>query len=372
MEDWAIVEFGDVIHRVKTKFNSNESELERYVAGRHIDAGDLTIRRAGYLKEEYVGPAFNTVFTSGQVLYGSRRTYLRKLAIADFDGVCSNTTLILESSKPELLLPKFLPILMSSENFHKYSELHSKGSVTPYINFSDLAKYKFKLPPIKEQQKSIACFYAISSLIDKLLTVAEDSSLAMKIMLKMLMKNMDHGKICDIFSISSGESLSRKEVMEISNIDYPNPVYGANGIIGFTKRSNNVANTIIVGRVGAPGEVHITNQDCWISDNALIFHPLVEQLDVFFCENVLEILHLGRYKIQSVQPLITKSGINNVLFPIPSMQEKNEFNKVALNFHSVINSANGEISKLQSLRTSLANISTGVPRGNQDNIEVLE
>lgn len=173
--DWPVVKFGDFVRKVKMKFDPIQSDVELFVAGRHIDGGDLTVRRWGYLREEYVGPAFDTIFTPGQVLYVSRRTYLRKVAIAKFRGVCSNTTFVLETSKPDSLLPEYLPVLMSTESFHNYSEFNSKGSVTPYVNFSDIAKFEFRLPPISVQQRMINLFSACHKTRDAYKDVLDSS-----------------------------------------------------------------------------------------------------------------------------------------------------------------------------------------------------
>jgi type I restriction enzyme, S subunit len=158
MTKWQVTKFGDVVRKVKNKWVREESSIERYVAGGHMDSGNLKIERWGDVNQGYVGPAFNSLFSPGQVLFGSRRTYLKKMAVVDFEGVCSNTTFILESSNLELLLQEYLPILMLNEKFHKFTLLHSKGSVTPYINFSDLAKYEFMLPPVSQQKIAIELF----------------------------------------------------------------------------------------------------------------------------------------------------------------------------------------------------------------------
>jgi type I restriction enzyme S subunit len=128
--------------------------LERYVAGEHMDTDDLRIRRWGSVGAGYLGPAFTAHFLSGNVLYGSRRTYLRKVAVADFEGVCANTTFVLDSSTSELLA-EFLPYVMTTERFHEHSIKQSKGSVNPYINFRDLTWYEFALPPIDEQRRIV-------------------------------------------------------------------------------------------------------------------------------------------------------------------------------------------------------------------------
>jgi len=150
---WQRVKFGDVVRQVKNKVDPNTSGLSRYVAGEHMDTDDLRIRRWGDIGDGYLGPAFHMHFKPGHVLYGSRRTYLRKVALADFEGICANTTFVLESADSSKLLPDLLPFIMRMEVFHEHSIRESKGSVNPYVNFSDLAWFEFALPPLGEQQK---------------------------------------------------------------------------------------------------------------------------------------------------------------------------------------------------------------------------
>ncbi len=153
---WRWVKFGEVVRQVKDKVVPVESGLERYVAGEHMDTDDLRIRRWGVINDDYLGPAFHMRFKPGQVLYGSRRTYLRKVAAPDFEGICANTTFVLESKDSNVLLPELLPFIMQSEAFHEHSIKQSKGSVNPYVNFSDLAWYEFALPPLDEQRRIAA------------------------------------------------------------------------------------------------------------------------------------------------------------------------------------------------------------------------
>ena len=121
-----------------------------------MDTNDLRLRRWGTVGDGYLGPAFHARFRPGQVLYGSRRTYLRKVAVADFEGVTANTTFVIETRNPNLLLPALLPFVMQTEAFHEHSIKESKGSVNPYVNFSDIAAYEFVLPPLDEQHRIAA------------------------------------------------------------------------------------------------------------------------------------------------------------------------------------------------------------------------
>lgn len=163
---WPKVRFGDVVHSVKVDVNPETSGFQRYVAGEHMETDNLHITSWGNIGNGYLGPAFHRKFVKGQVLYGSRRTYLRKVAVAEFDGICANTTLVLEP-KDGSLLPELLPFIMQSESFTEFSIKNSKGSVNPYINWSDLARYKFPLPPLDEQRRIAEILWAADEVITK-------------------------------------------------------------------------------------------------------------------------------------------------------------------------------------------------------------
>ncbi len=138
--------------------------IERYVAGEHMETENVHIRNWGNVGDGYLGPAFIRGFRKGQVLYGSRRTYLKKVAVAEWDGVTANTTFVLEAVEGSLL-PSLLPWLMLSENFTKHSVAESKGSTNPYINFPDIAKFEFDLPPLDQQQRIAEILWAMDEVL---------------------------------------------------------------------------------------------------------------------------------------------------------------------------------------------------------------
>jgi len=161
---WQQLKFGDVVRQVKDKVDPDTARLGRYIAGEHMDTDDLRIRRWGEIGANYLGPAFQMRFKPGQVLYGSRRTYLRKVAIPHFEGICANTTFVLESKDPKILLPELLPFIMQTDRFNEHSVKQSKGSVNPYVNFSDLAWFEFVLPPLEDQKELVILLKAAKEL----------------------------------------------------------------------------------------------------------------------------------------------------------------------------------------------------------------
>ncbi|WP_111710166.1 restriction endonuclease subunit S [Lutibacter citreus] len=169
---WKLIKFGDVAIQQKGKVDRDSSELTRYIKGEHMGSEDLHIREWGELKDEYLGPAFIRKFEKGDILYGSRRTYLRKVAIADFDGITSNTTFVIKANEKNID-KRLLPFIMMSEGFTENSIKNSKGSVNPYINWKDIAKYEFLLPPKDQQAQLVKLLWAMDEMIEKELEVLE-------------------------------------------------------------------------------------------------------------------------------------------------------------------------------------------------------
>jgi type I restriction enzyme S subunit len=162
---WKTVKFGDVVKCLKEQVDPESGEIVRYVAGEHMDTADVHIRRWGTVGDGYLGPAFIRRFRKGQVLYGSRRTYLKKVSVADFDGVTANTTLVMEAK--EGLLQELLPWIMLSEKFTEHSVRESKGSVNPYINWSDIAWFEFALPPLDQQRRIAELLWAVDESVQQ-------------------------------------------------------------------------------------------------------------------------------------------------------------------------------------------------------------
>jgi type I restriction enzyme M protein len=165
-ESWSRVRFGDVVKFVKDSVDPSSGELDRYVAGEHMDTDEVHIRRWGTVGDGYLGPAFIRRFRKGQVLYGSRRTYLKKVAYAEFDGITANTTFVLQGVEGKLHQP-LLPWLMLSHRFTQHSVRESKGSTNPYINFPDIATFEFGLPPLDQQRRIADILWAVDGVIER-------------------------------------------------------------------------------------------------------------------------------------------------------------------------------------------------------------
>lgn len=157
---WARVTFGDVVKLSGER--SSKDEFERFVGLEHIDPGDLKIRRWGYITN---GTTFTSVFRPGQVLFGKRRAYQRKIAVADFSGVCSGDIYVLEPRSVHLL-SELLPFICQTDRFFEHAVGTSAGSLSPRTNWKSLANYEFALPPLEEQRRIVQTLSAAEDLLE--------------------------------------------------------------------------------------------------------------------------------------------------------------------------------------------------------------
>jgi type I restriction enzyme, S subunit len=144
------VAFGDVVRLSGERSSDPQKDgIERYVGLDHIDPGELKIRRWGEVTH---GTTFTNVFRPGHVLFGKRRAYQRKVAVADFVGVCSSDIYVFEA-KRQHLRPELLSHICRAESFFSHAIGTSAGSLSPRTNWSSLVGYEFDLPPLTEQER---------------------------------------------------------------------------------------------------------------------------------------------------------------------------------------------------------------------------
>lgn len=146
---WKQVKFGDIVQLAKARSQDPLADgIERYVGLEHLEPGDLRIRSWGNVAD---GVTFTSVFQPGQVLFGKRRAYQRKVAVAEFSGVCSGDIYVLETKDSDVLLPELLPFICQTDAFFDHAVGTSAGSLSPRTNWTSLADFEFALPPIHEQ-----------------------------------------------------------------------------------------------------------------------------------------------------------------------------------------------------------------------------
>ena len=376
---WKLVKFGDVVRQVKDKVDPKKSGLERYIAGEHMNTDDLRIRRWGEINDDYLGPAFQMRFKPGQVLYGSRRTYLRKVAVPDFEGICANTTFVLESKDPNVLLPELLPFIMQTEAFNEHSIKQSKGSVNPYVNFSDLEWWRFALPPIDEQKSFINffnsiehTFLSINYLANTILNLNQSYIITE---LSLIIQNTPNIFLDEIADIQYGLTINPKRRKAISSIPYlrvANVKRGSFDLneLKYTGKLDgdetfllHQGDVLIVEGHADPNE--IGRASVWLENETEMFHQ--NHLIRVRCESILMPEYLcffinskfGRKYFKSCAKStsglssINSTVVKQLKIPVPTIKKQQEIVEISREYQKAYNSTLNRYNELKIIKQSV-------------------
>lgn len=323
---WPSVPFGDVV-RLNTDRVADPAAagIERYVGIEHITPEDLRVRSWGLVAE---GTTFTNHFRPGQVLFAKRRAYQRKVAVADFEGVCSGDIYVLESKDPDVLLPELLPFICQTEGFFNHAVDTSAGSLSPRTNWSQLAAYEFPLPPPGEQRRLAQLFDTVGSLngsyADLALSVKQATSSFYHYVITAYPQT-EFVQIGEIARFSSGKQLRVSNLSQQPSNVATIPAYGGNGISGYTDKPllDTKEFTVVIGRVGQfCGVTHLVKGPVWITDNALFPIHLSQTVDAEYLAICLKGLNLNKGKLGEYLPLINQRVVHDARIPLPSINDQ--------------------------------------------------
>ena len=139
-----------------------EEDRFTYLGLEHLDSGSLTVTRFG---SDVAPIGEKLVMHKGDVLFGKRRAYQKKVAIAPFDGIFSAHGMVLRP-KAEVIDPDFFPLFISSDYFLDAAINISVGSLSPTINWRDLKILEFDLPDLDTQRKLATVLWSMNDTIE--------------------------------------------------------------------------------------------------------------------------------------------------------------------------------------------------------------
>jgi type I restriction enzyme S subunit len=183
--DWYVLRFDQFADSIVDRVDPAEADVERYVGLEHLDSESLRIRRWG-TPDDVKGEKLR--FRKGDIIFGRRRFYQRKLAVAEFDGICSAHAMVLRA-REDVMLQAFLPFFLQSETFFQRAMRISVGSLSPTINWGALARQEFIIPPLGEQRRIADILWAADDVIEHWQGILLD--------LEVLRSSMREQFICD-------------------------------------------------------------------------------------------------------------------------------------------------------------------------------
>ena len=149
--------FEDIAINSTTKKKPVEEDKYHYLGLEHLDSGTFTVSRFG---SDVAPIGDKLIMKKGDVLFGKRRAYQKKVAIAPFDGIFSAHGMVLRPNE-SVIDKDFFPLFIASDYFLDKAIAISVGSLSPTINWRDLKELEFYLPSLEEQKKLAETLWSI-------------------------------------------------------------------------------------------------------------------------------------------------------------------------------------------------------------------
>ena len=144
------VRLGDVAKEHKETCKGDKSDYP-IVGLEHLEPECITLSQWS----ESTDNTFSKVFRKGHVLFGRRRAYLKKAAVAPFDGICSGDITVIEAI-PGRIIPELLPFVIQNDALFDFAVGRSAGSLSPRVKWEHLKNYEFELPASEGEQRKLA------------------------------------------------------------------------------------------------------------------------------------------------------------------------------------------------------------------------
>ena len=166
-----VVKLGDVARESRLKWTKSKQDVP-IVGLEHLIPDE--IRFDAY--DINTDNTFSKRFVKGQVLFGRRRAYQRKAAIAEFDGICSGDITVIEAIEGKMV-SELLPFIIQTPVFFDYANRGSAGSLSPRVKWEHLLDYEFELPSLEEQKvlaDKLWAAYRLKEAYKKLLVATDE------------------------------------------------------------------------------------------------------------------------------------------------------------------------------------------------------
>lgn len=247
----------------------------------------------------------------------------------DEKAIVSQAYTIFEVKNKQELLPEYLMMWFRRPEFDRYARFKSHGSAREIFSWEEMCDVELPVPPIEQQQKIVSEYEAITHRIrlnEQIIAKLEET--AQVLYRKMFVDGIDKENLPEGWRMGTlGEISDFKNGKATKLSNGIIPVYGGNGIVGYTETSN-AENVIVIGRVGINcGNALLEPNKCWVNDNAMMAIPKSDS--IYFLYLLIKSLDLNGQSEGSGQPLLTQVILTQQDCLIPSLHAMRMFNSQA-------------------------------------------
>lgn len=335
--------FDQIAENSTAKKKPEESDRDRYVGLEHLDPGTLEVTRWG---AEVTPKGDKLLMKKGDVLFGRRRAYQKKVGIAPFDGIFSAHGMVLRP-KADVVDPMFFPFFISSDIFLDEAIRVSVGSLSPTANWKDLRTLEFDLPSPGKQRELAGILSEAESLkghYRKMLTTCDDVVKSQFVEMFGRLNSTDLKPLKDVCSIITDGTHQPPKFVDrgipflfVSNITSDTVNYDTNKFISVEDYEQLIRRTpievgdVLVSAVGSFGHPAIVEDDrpfCFQRHIAYL-KPRHDLIDSNYLHAALLSEDAQRYMDRcakgAAQRTVTLKSFKEMKVPVPPFSLQQEF-----------------------------------------------
>lgn len=322
--------FDEIAINSTEKKKPTEEDRFTYLGLEHLDSGNLKVTRFG---TDVAPIGEKLVMHKGDVLFGKRRAYQKKVAIAPFDGIFSAHGMVLRP-REDVIDKGFFPLFISSDYFLDAAIKISVGSLSPTINWRDLKELEFNLPNIPTQRRLAAVLWAMNETMDsyKELISATDE-LVKSQFVEMFGEPKNSPDAVSFETAFTIRDDLRKPINDAVRSEMHTgqlyPYYGANGqvdsINDYLMDCDAICLAEDCGAYGAGEHTsYIVSGKCWVNNHAHVLIPK-ECCDIEFANVYFRILDMTEYVTGTTRLKLTQAKMKTLPMILPTLELQREF-----------------------------------------------
>ena len=285
-------------------------------------------------------------------MFGRRRAYLKKAALAPFDGICSGDITVIRAKEGKVD-PRLLPFIIQNDFLFEFAVEKSAGSLSPRVKWEHLRNFEISLPDTNKQRELADILWSINETKQAYLKlIKQTDELVKSQFIEMFGDQKSNplglptstlGECCVFYSgtgfpnkyqgnsegtypfykvgdISRNVQNGNKELQDCDNFVEPDVVSIIRGTII-------PEGTVVFAKIGEALRLNrraVTIQDCLIDNNAMGIRPGT-LLDLEYFYRYMQLLDLGGYAGATAMPSVRKSILEKVQIIVPEEGQQRQF-----------------------------------------------
>lgn len=231
---------------------------------------------------------------------------------------------------------KYLYYYLKSKQEYIRHCLVAEGGI-PALNKSIIEMFEIPVPPLPVQEEIVRILDTFTELQAELQKRQQQYNFYRDILLSNMGNNAEYLTISEFAELKAGKAIKATELSSIIDDNHSHPCFGGNGIRGFIDKVSHIGDYAIIGRQGALcGCVNWASGKFYATEHAVVCTPR-PNVSSRYLYHLFTVADLNQYKSQGAQPGLSVQRLNELVFPIPPLEEQNRIVAILDRFDTLTN-----------------------------------